>query len=104
MGSLQAAAFAEAVKDGDTNLSAALTYHLTANHYPPLPISLVPVAERVIELAQNEDWFAKVELPEGITYKGGTWALVTDCAQAWHLDAFILSAEDYYQDDDDDES
>ena len=104
MGSLQAAAFAEAVKDGDTNLSAALLWHLTGNHYPPLPTSLVPVAKRVIEKASRCEWDSNVRLPAGITYKGKSLAPVGECVQAWHLDAFILSAEDYYQEDDDDES
>lgn len=68
---------------------ATLTWHLTSNHYPPLPIELLPVAKRVIRKANDEQWEANVRLPEGITYKGSTLAPVWACVEAWHLDAFI---------------
>jgi hypothetical protein len=35
-------------------LRAALTWHLTANHFPPVPEAWVPVCERVIHGLRDE--------------------------------------------------
>lgn len=63
MGSLGAIAFAEQVEDGNVSLRAALSWHLTSNHYPPLPSFFIPVAEQAIDLARDEDWDAEIDLP-----------------------------------------
>lgn len=49
MGHLGAQAFAEQVDEGNASLRQALSWHLTANHYPPLPYVYVDVAEQVID-------------------------------------------------------
>ena len=70
-------------------LDAALDWHMTANHYPPLPSSFIPVAKIVIEKAKQGRWGAKVKLPEGVRYQGKRIVLVSACVEAWHLDAFL---------------
>lgn len=98
MGHTQAAAFAEAVADGEVSLEAALEYHLTANHFPPIPRSVIPVAVKVIELANVGEFDADVELPDGITYRDGrSSAPVWACCEAWHLDAFLEPDEAYIE-------
>lgn len=89
MGSMNAYGFADAVEHGEVDLEAALYYHFGANHYPPLPFSLIPVAKRVIQKARAGNWEANVRLPNGITYRGSTLAPVRACVNDWHLDAFI---------------
>lgn len=93
MGNLQAQEFASMVEDEGLDLTTALEWHLTANHFPPLPLELVPVAVKVIDLANQEDWDAEVELPEGVTYKDRGTAPVYACVEAWHLDAFLEGGE-----------
>lgn len=76
----------------------ALRWHLTSNHFPPLPIELLPVAERVIDKAEAGKYHARVRLPEGITWRGKKLAPVWAAAEAWHLDAFIHGS-DYLEED-----
>ncbi len=80
-----------------TNLEVALTFHFRSNHYPPLPLSLIPIAIKIIkgEVGEND----KIELPQGISYKGSKTAPVRECIKAWHLDAFLLDPESYEQEE-----
>jgi hypothetical protein len=78
----------------------ALRWHLQANHYPPLPSSLLPVAKRVIQKAKRRDWDARVRLPKGILWKGKTTAPVSACVEAWHLDAFLEQEDQGGEDSD----
>lgn len=48
MGSLQASEFAQAVEDGRIQLEPALGWHLTSNHWPPLPVEYVEILSNVI--------------------------------------------------------
>jgi hypothetical protein len=65
MGAAGAQAFAEQVDEGNVSLATAVSWHLTSNHYPPLPAFFVPVAIRAIELGQAEEWDAEIDLPLG---------------------------------------
>lgn len=76
-----------------TNLEIALTLHFRNNHYPPLPLSLIPVAVKIIKGEVSDE----VELPTGITWKERPYAPVSECIDAWHLEHFIISHEDYEQ-------
>ena len=94
MGNPQAAAYAELVEDGTTGLSTALTAHLQSNHYPPVPTTMVPACIEAIDLANQDDYDATVDLPEGITYKNATAAPVWAIVEAHHLQAFINDPEE----------
>ena len=65
MGSMGALGFAEQVSEGNVSLTAAIHWHLTANHYPPPPAFMVPVAVAAVEAGQDEDWDRDIELPLG---------------------------------------
>jgi hypothetical protein len=65
MGSLAAADFADQVNEGNIQLRTAISWHLTSNHYPPLPAFFVPVALAAIEAGQDEDWDLEIDLPLG---------------------------------------
>lgn len=93
MGAITAIDLKDQAKEGTCSLDTALAIHFQSNHYPPLPLSLIPVAKRVIEKAQRGEWEARVRLPEGITFRGSTLAPVRECAKAWHLDAWIYDLE-----------
>lgn len=70
-------------------LQVALEYHLTGNHFPPLPTSLIPCCIKAIENANNGLWDKKVKLPAPITWKGLKYAPTRECIKAWHLDWFL---------------
>lgn len=85
MGSLAAMDMVEQA-DPDT----ALRWHLTSNHFPPLPGDIFPVAKRVIaRINAGEEWHKQVRLPEGTTWRGRRLAPLWACVDAWHLDAFL---------------
>lgn len=89
MGATQAMGMAEAVSDGDIGLRQAIGWHLSANHFPPVPADMIDPCIQAIEYAADEDWDAEVELPEGTEYRGSTVAPVWAIVEAHHLQAFI---------------
>ena len=69
---------------------AAMHYHLTANHYPPVPSEMVPVALEAVSLFAAGDPDGRVELPDGITYRDGSTSVAASLVvQSLHLDAFV---------------
>lgn len=85
-------------------LHAALDYHLTSNHYPPVPRSMIPVCiEAISKVADAYDDYGddgvtvrplgytveEVQLPEGVTYLDRDTAPALQIVEAHHLDAFV---------------
>jgi len=89
MGRQQAEGMFEAMKDIDT----VLRWHLTSNHYPSIPLTMVPVCKEAIEKANAGEWDAEVRLPENIQYRGRETAPVSAIVEQHHLDSFIDSEE-----------
>jgi hypothetical protein len=91
MGNLQAQEFARLA-----DLDTALTWHATGNHYPPLPLSLVPVWKKVIEWTNDgNNTSEEFELPEGISYKGRATAPAWAIIENNHLDPWIEYDEEF---------
>lgn len=95
MGTRNAQDMADTVADGGMSMEAALHYHLTANHYPPVPAAMVPVCITAIELANDGEWDAEVHLPEHVMYKGRPAAPVHAIVEQHHLDCFLTIDEDW---------
>lgn len=89
MGSLNAMGMAEQVAEGNASLRQALGWHLGVNHYPPVPSYMIDPCIAAIELANDGEWDAEVELPEGVTYKGRPTASVSAMVEQHHLGAFL---------------
>lgn len=86
MGNLQAREMAEL---GADNLEQSLTWHLTSNHFPPVPKSMVPICIKAIEAYAEEDYERLISLPEGVGYQGLTVAPASAIVEQHHLDAWI---------------
>lgn len=67
----------------------ALIWHLTANHYPPLPVSLVATCLAAIDCANMDEWDTEVELPEGALINGKNTVRAGDIIEDLHLHDFI---------------
>lgn len=91
MGTLRAMEMAEAASNGEISLDQALTYHLTANHFPPVPASMIEACKQAIELGNQGDFEGEVTLPEGITYRDQPTAPAYEVIEAHHLHAFLDS-------------
>jgi hypothetical protein len=89
MGSMQAAGMAELVDEGRVDLDTVLRWHLTSNHFPPLPVELAGPAREAIEAIEAGDYDRAIRLPAGVTWRNRRSAPARECAEAWHLDSFI---------------
>jgi hypothetical protein len=94
MGNFQAAEFAGLVGEGAISLEQAIGWHLQSNHYPPVPLSMVPVCIEAIEAGQEEDWGRLIELPEGVLWRGKNSAPASALVEAHHLDSWLQELED----------
>lgn len=90
MGSLQAAEMAEMLSIED-----AIAWHLRSNHFPPIPLSMVPVCIEAIENALEGNWTKLVSLPEGVGYKGLTAAPTDAIIEQHHLHPWVELDEEY---------
>jgi hypothetical protein len=90
MGSITAIDLAESV---ELSLEDQIGIHLTSNHYPPVPKSMVPVCIDAIDKANDGDWEAMVKLPEGVSWKGQVEAPAYSIIEAHHLEFWIIESE-----------
>ena len=89
MGNMHATEFASMTKAGEISIDDALRWHLQANHYPPIPASMIEPCKKAIEACQEQDWHKPVELPEGISFKGSDHAPAIEVVEAHHLFAWL---------------
>ena len=89
MGSLQATEIA----NSGLSLEDSLAWHLRANHYPPIPIEMIPVCIDAIDLMNEGLPNSQIELPLGTSYRGDTTAPAWAIADAHHLGAWIDEEE-----------
>jgi hypothetical protein len=88
----------EGIIDSHAALEQQLAWHLTYNHFPPVPTSMIPVCIEAIEAGHDEDWDRLISLPMGIGYKGLTVAPAIAIIESHHLDSWLNSDEDYEED------
>lgn len=81
--------YAEGLADSGLSLERSVSIHLTSNHYPPVPTSMVMPCIEAIYAYADEDYQRLIELPEGVTWKGNTSAPASAIVEAHHLDAFL---------------
>ena len=86
--------FATELADGALGLDMAnaLRVHLQANHYPPVPSSMVQPCMDAIQAFIDEDINRAIELPEGVSWRGNDTAPAHAIAEAHHLDAWLPHA------------
>ena len=75
--------------DGQLSLDEddLLAWHLTKNHFPPLPTLLISACKKAILRAADAEWDARVRLPRGYraTDTGGRTIRVADLVEMCHL-------------------
>lgn len=95
MGAQGALGFKEQVDLGNVKLENAIRWHLTGNHYPPIPVAMVTPAMKAIAYANEGRWDVRVHLPSGILYKGKyKTAPVSALVESLRLDSFLDEDED----------
>ena len=76
----------------DINQSIAI--HLTSNHYPPVPVSMVQPCIDAIYACDEEEYDKLIELPEGVMWRGQSSAPAHAIVEGHHLLAWLYSEGD----------
>jgi hypothetical protein len=91
MGALQATDLAD-----NFSLEDGIKIHLTSNHYPAVPIEMVPTCIEAIDAVNSQsDWDKLITLPHGISWKGLTQAPASAIIEQHHLEFWIIESELY---------
>jgi hypothetical protein len=75
----------------ETNIETAVSWHLKANCYPPVPDVMIPICVQAIDHAFCEEGSQYIDLPEGVLYKGDTSAPAWAIVENYRLHAIIDS-------------
>jgi len=77
-------------------LEEGIGIHLRTNHYPAVPIEMVPTCIEAIDAVNSEgDWDKLITLPDGISWKGLTQAPASAIIEQHHLEFWIIESELY---------
>ena len=77
------------------DIETQIGIHLSANHYPPVPKSMVqPCIEAIDAVNDLGLWDLEIPMPDGITYKGLTTAPAHAIIEQHHLNAWLIERED----------
>jgi hypothetical protein len=85
--------YAEGLTEIGLELHEQILVHLTSNHYPPVPKSMVEPCIEAIDNANAGEWDKRVDLPEGVTWKGETSAPTNTIVEQHHLEFWIIESE-----------
>ena len=77
----------------DLSMENSIGIHLQGNHYPPVPLSMVPVCIEAIDAYWEDDFNREIELPEGVLWRGKNSAPAYAIIEAHHLESWCQ--EDY---------
>jgi hypothetical protein len=76
------------------SMESAIGMHLRANHYPPVPLSMVSICIEAIDAYWEDDISREITLPEGISWKGKESAPAWAIIENHHLDAWCMETEE----------
>ena len=71
------------------DLETSIAIHLQANHYPPVPTSMVEPCIAAIDAYYDEDYQRLIDLPAPITWRDQNTAPASAIVEAHHLDAWL---------------
>jgi hypothetical protein len=81
--------------EGEVDYEVALQWHLTSNHYPPVPLSMIQACKDAIDACNEEDSSRSIELPGGTSWRGKDSAPAWAIVEGHHLESFLMSDDDY---------
>ena len=80
-------------------LEQQINLHLQYNFYPPVPSSMVQACVDAINAYWNDDIYAEIEMPQGVSYRGSDYAPAHAIVEQHRLYPFIEAALGYDEDD-----
>jgi hypothetical protein len=91
MGRMTAISLAE-----ELSLEQGIEVHLRSNHYPPVPVEMVPVCIDALDAVNTDgDWDRLITLPSGILWKGQPEAPAHAIIEQHHLEFWLIESELY---------
>jgi len=85
---------AMAMAGTDTSIEVQLSWHLSSNHYPPVPSRMVALCIEAIDAYNAGDYDIEVELPPRVEYRGGQTATVGAVIDGLHLEPWLTREEE----------
>ena len=79
------------------DMESAIAMHLRGNHYPPVPTSMVQPCMDAIDAYWEDDLNRKIELPEGISWRGEEHAPAHAIIEAHHLEPWCTESDEDYE-------
>ena len=82
-----------AIGELEMTMEDQIGIHLRSNFYPPIPLSMVQHCVVAINAYWNEDYLAEIEVPEGVQWRGSTFAPASAIVEGHRLDGFVMQDE-----------
>jgi hypothetical protein len=86
--------YAEGIAETGLPLDEQITWHLQGNFFPPVPLSMVEVCVKAIELYNNGESLKSIALPDGVGFRGITVAPVIEIIKAHRLETWIVEEDE----------
>jgi hypothetical protein len=77
----------------DLDLDTQIQIHLTSNHYPPVPTSMVAPCIDAIDAYYDDDYNRLIKLPEGVFWRGEDSCPASAIVDGHHLHAWLPESE-----------
>lgn len=74
--------------NSEITLENSIGIHLQSNHYPPVPLIMVPPCIEAINAYWDEDINRMIDMPEGVSYRGSNQAPAWAIIEQHHLNAW----------------
>jgi hypothetical protein len=91
--------FSTDLAEMDMDLYQSIKIQLQANHYPPVPVSMVEPCIEAIQACNDDDPAKLIKLPEDITWRKKEYAPAYAIVEGHHLEAWLNHAWDCDCDD-----
>lgn len=96
MGAFSAHAMADYGQESGMSLELQIRWHLSSNHYPPVPVIMIAPCVEAITKANEGEWDDDIVLPEGVSWRGNTVVPAHVLVEEFHLDAWIVGDDEDY--------
>ena len=83
----------EVADDMGISLRQQLSWHLTSNHYPPIPTFMIEPCIQAIEAGREGDGERLIALPDGVSWRGRAEAPAHAIIEQHHLEPWCDEAE-----------
>jgi hypothetical protein len=83
-----------ATNDYGLDLEKQLSIHLSSNHYPAVPVEMLPICIEALDAVNTySDWSKQITLPEGVSWKGLSVVDASVVIEAFHLEFWLIEKE-----------